>query len=264
MLSPASWLDRAKALPPNGRARVDHDCGGGRTLTIRNDDQGLHAYCFRCNDRGWEPPPALSLAERLAKLAKQKEQDDKISKGTDLPAPQVRVWSEWPEKSRLWLVKAGLTSGDLPRLGAYYHPPSDRVVLPVLSPSGGVLFWQARATDGRVPKYMAPDIPKDSFVPIYGKAKDVTLTEDLLSAYKVGTVAEGWSMMGTSLSRLALSLLVSRGCKVNVWLDPDPAGNKGATKTLAMLRAAGVEARKIVSTKDPKLHSRAEIKELLL
>lgn len=173
------------------------------------------------------------------------------------------MWAEWPEQSRLWLVKSGLTSGDLPRLGAYYHPPSERVVLPVLGPSGHTVFWQARATDKRLPKYLAPPIDKAHTVPMYGSASEVTLTEDILSAYKVGLVGEGWSMMGTSLSKPSLSLLIARQCKVNVWLDPDAAGNKGATKTLAMLRASGVVARKIISRADPKLLSRAEIKELL-
>ena len=67
---------------------------------------------------------------------------------------------------------------------------ADRVVLPVLSPSGGVLFWQARAVDKRQPKYLAPPIDKATVIAAYGCADTVTLTEDLLSAYKVGKVGE--------------------------------------------------------------------------
>ena len=263
LLSLNSWLPLAQSLSLGQSARVNHDCGGGRTLTIKHNEDGLGAFCFRCNDRGWQPPPPVSLAERLAKLAKQSEVDNKVSSSCTLPEPRVTQWSEWPEQSRLWLVKAGLTSADLPRLGAYYHPPSERVVLPVYGATGGIAFWQARATDKRLPKYLAPPLDKSAVVPMYGSASEVTLTEDILSAYKVGLVGEGWSMLGTSLSRYTLSLLIARQCKVNVWLDPDPAGNKGATKTLAMLRASGVTARKIISRADPKLLSRSEIKELL-
>lgn len=263
-LSPASWVHLADAVPMGGRARVDHDCGPGRTLTIKRDTGGLSAFCFRCNDKGWVPPEPEPLAIRLERLKRASEADSVAAQGVALPAPQVRVWAGWPPACRLWLLKAGLSSADLPRLGAYYHPPTDRVVLPVLDPSGGVLFWQARAVDKRLPKYLAPPVDKASVVARYGEAKEVTLTEDLLSAYKVGTVGEGWSLLGTSINSKMLSSLLSRGCRVNVWLDPDGPGQRAATKVLAKLRSVGIEARNIVSAVDPKLVHRQDIKELLL
>lgn len=263
MLSPASWLDKAKALPQGGRSRTDHDCGPGRTLTVRHDEQGYHAFCFRCNLPGWAPPEPVPLAVRLERIRNSQIADAKTAASVGLPEPRVNAWAEWPDTARLWLLKAGLSSADLPRLGAYYHPPSDRVVLPVLARSGRVLFWQARAVDGRLPKYLAPDTPKDSFVAQYGSAREVTLTEDLLSAYKVGRSGEGWSLMGTSISRHCLHLLSLRGCRVNVWLDPDAAGIKAARKVLAAVRSIGLEARQITSAKDPKLIHQQEIKELL-
>lgn len=263
MLSPASWVDNAKEVALGGRLRCDHDCGPGRTLTIRHDEQGLHAFCFRCNDRGWQPPEPVPLAIRLERIRKMQEAESKFSQSVELPAPQVRAWAEWPAPCRLWLLKAGLSSHDLPRLGAYYHPPTDRVVLPVLARSGGVLFWQARAVDKRLPKYMAPPVDKTGIVPMYGKAEVVTLTEDLLSAYKVGKVGEGWSLLGTSLSNAALALLIARGCRVNVWLDPDPPGQRAARKVLAKLRSVGIECQNIVSQVDPKLVHRVDIQEYL-
>ena len=263
MLIPASWLPIAKELALGQRLRTDHDCGPGRTLTVSHDERGLHAFCFRCNESGWSPPAPVPLGVRLERIRKAQEADNKAAQGVGLPSPQIRAWRDWPEACRLWLLKAGLASHDLPKLGAYYHPPSDRVVLPVLGPSGRVLFWQARAVDSRQPKYLAPPVDKRGITPMYGKADAVTLTEDLLSAYKVGTVAEGWSLLGTALSKRTLGLLVARGCKVNVWLDPDSAGQKAATKVLATLRGAGLEARNIISKVDPKLVHRAEIKDLL-
>lgn len=263
MLNKLSWLQLAKGLPANSRARVDHACGPGRTLLVSSNAQGYRAHCFRCNDHGWEAPDPEPLAVRLARLNKQREQDDRIGAAVALPKPQVRDWAKWPEACRLWLLKAGLCSADLPGLVAYYHPPSDRVVVPVLGPSGGVLFWQARAVDGRQPKYIAPPIDKTAVVPRYGSAATVTLTEDLLSAYKVGKVGEGWCLLGTSLSNHTLAQLVSRGCEVNVWLDPDGPGQRAATKVLAKLRAAGVRCRNIVSTKDPKLVHLSDMKGIL-
>ena len=263
MLNPASWVHKYQGTA-FGRLRTDHDCGSGRTLTIRRDEKGLHAFCFRCNDSGWQAPAPEPLAVRLERLSEARKQDDHISASVSLPAPCVRVWEEWPLACQLWLLKAGLSRADLPRLGAYYHPPTNRVVLPVLSPSGGTLFWQARAVDGRQPKYMAPMVDKASVIPMYGTAQDVTLTEDLLSAYKVGSVAEGWSLLGTSISPHTLTALIQRNCRVNVWLDPDPPGRRAAKKVLAALRGAGLEARDIRSSVDPKLVHRHMIKEYLL
>jgi len=263
MLAPASWLPFAEGLPLGGRSRENHDCGGGYTLAVRRDERGLHAHCFRCNDSGWQAPQPEPLADRLKRLSKQRDEDAKAGASVALPTPAVRVWAEWPERCRLWLLKAGLCAADLPRLWAYYHPPSDRVVLPVLGPSGAVLFWQARATDGRQPKYLAPPVDKHSVLARYGSAASVTLTEDLLSAYKVGLVAEGWSMLGTSLNNNTLAAIIQRGCPVNVWLDPDAAGQRGAVKVLAKLRAAGVPCRNIISKVDPKLVHLSQIKELI-
>lgn len=263
MLSPGSWLPQSEGMGLGDKRRVDHDCGGGRTLTIRCDDTGKHAFCFRCNDRGWKPPAPEPLEVRLARLSKLHSAEAAMARMVALPTPAVQVWDEWPPACRLWLLKAGLSRADLPRLGAYYHPPSDRVVLPVLARSGGVLFWQARAVDKRQPKYMAPDVDKSGVIPMYGSSDVVTLTEDLLSAYKVGTVGEGWSLLGTSISRATLAALSSRNCKVNVWLDPDGPGQRAAKKVLAAVRSVGLEARNIVSDRDPKLVHRQQIKELL-
>lgn len=262
MLSPASWVRHAEQLAAGGRIRTDHDCGPGRTLTVRRDHRGWSAYCFRCNDSGWLPPAPEPLEVRLKRLANRQVADDKIGASVALPDGLVREWAQWPDPCKLWLLKAGLCSADLPALGAGYHPPTDRVVLTVLDPFTGLpLFWQARAVDKRQPKYLAPPVDKTRIIPIYGKADRITLTEDLLSAYKVGLVAEGWCLMGTSLNDFTCAAIVSRGCEVNVWLDPDPPGQRAATKILAKLRSLGVVCRNVVSEKDPKLLHRAQIKE---
>ena len=260
-LAAASWLPRALALKLHERRRVDHDCGPGRTLTIRSDEKGLHGWCFRCNDKGWEPPAPVPLAVRVARLQEARVADQKIERFVDLPWPRVS-WSDWPDAARLWLLKAGLSGADSGELGAYYHPPTERVVLPVLE-GGKAVFWQARSLTPHRPKYMAPMVDKKSIVPRYGQADAITLTEDILSAYKVGTVAEGWALMGTSINDGCLAAIIATGKPVNVWLDPDAAGIRAAKKVLAALRGAGVNARNIISQKDPKLMHRAQIKELL-
>jgi hypothetical protein len=257
-----SWWGKAKDLDLGRSQRVAHDCGQGTTMIVSRDAKGFHAYCFRCNDKDWVAPLPEPLAVRLTRLAAGAQADTAILSSA-LPTPTV-PWSEWPAAARLWLLKAGLGGHDAGRLGAYYHPPSSRVVLPVLDPrTGASQFWQARSVDGRVPKYLNPGVGKARAVPQYGKAKAITLTEDILSAYKVGKVAEGWCLLGTRISNHCLTLLIERDCPVNVWLDPDGAGIKGAKHTEAALRASGIKYRRIESTSDPKLMHLADIRALL-
>jgi DNA primase len=260
-----SWIREAKDLPLGGRKRIAHLCGGGNTLLVSHSTEGLRAWCFRCGE-GWSaPPPAIDLAERLARLSKSAAADNLVASSLELPSPMVRRWADWPADCRLWLLKAGLCSADLPKLGAYYHPDSDRVVLPVFNDQGTPTFWTARAVaKNRMPKYLSSPVDKATVLYKRGSCSAVTLTEDILSAYKVGeSGGEGWAMLGTSISRHTISSLLSKGCAVNVWLDPDHAGIKATAKVIKTLRSVGITCRRIDSLHDPKLIHQQDIKELL-
>lgn len=265
MLSLDSWWPQAKELRLGESRRVSHDCGPGITLKVSRDSQGYRAHCFRCSDSGRQGPPHEALEARLARL-KTLGDADVVTSAANLPEPAVRVWGSWPENARLWFLKAGLSAHDMGMMRAYYHPPTQRVVLPCFRGLAGhseIVFWQARALDARQPKYLAPAVNKAMLIPRWGSALEVTLTEDLLSAYKVGKVAEAWCLLGTSMPKFMLSALLERRCKVNVWLDPDLAGRRASRKVMLQLRGVGIEARNIVSDRDPKLVHYQQIKELL-
>ena len=261
MLDPASWLPQAQALGIGQRRYGEHECGGGRKLLLSRDTEGFSAWCFRCSDRGWAPAPKPSLAERLA-AAKQLADADLRASSVELPEPCVHDPREWPLLARVWLYKAGLGAPEIARLGAYYHPDTDRVVLPVLE-AGEVVFWQARSVTGRLPKYLSPPVGKDTLLPRYGSSTTITLTEDLLSAFKVGLVAEAWSLMGTHANPRLLAALLERKAPVAIWLDPDAAGRHAAKKVHSTLTAYGIAARIVRSERDPKLHTLDQIKEYL-
>jgi len=268
VLNRESWFPQAEGLDVGQKRRVKHDCGSDRIMLVSRDDTGYRAWCFRCNDGGSALPPQESLADKLARMARQREADSTILR-PELPEPRVYGLDEWPAPHKLWLYKAGLGRDKIGELGAYYHPPSNRVVLPVLE-GGEPVFWLARSVDGRQPKYLAPSADRTKIVPRFGRAEAVTLTEDILSAFKVGQVAEGWALMGTRVGNHLLSLLLRRRARVNVWLDNDlpplhpvNRGQIAAGKVCKQLRAAGLEVRNIISPRDPKLMHRAEIEELL-
>jgi hypothetical protein len=136
-------------------------------------------------------------------------------------------------------------------------------VLPVLE-AGVPVFYQARAYQkGRNPKYLGPTPRPPKLLARWGTAAVPTLTEDILSAMKIGEVAEGWAVLGTRVSDHMIAMLLRRGTAVNLWLDPDAAGRKGAAIISKQLRAYGLQVRDILSQRDPKLHTRDEIKEYL-
>lgn len=264
MLRLESWWPAAEDLEVGQRKRVDHDCGDGHTLLVSRVPGGYRAFCFRCNEAGYKAPPAETLAEKLRRHAAEREADATAASGAGVTLPQPAVYdlSEWPEAAKLWLYKAGLGAFEIGRLGAYYHPPSARVVLPVLEASA-VVFWQARALDGRQPKYLAPQVDRTRIVARFGLARRITLTEDILSAFKVGLEGEGWALMGTNLNDYTLARLLQRALPVNVWLDPDGPGQKAAKRIIKRLQSVGLEVHNIESPRDPKLMTRQEIKELV-
>jgi DNA primase len=158
----------------------------------------------------------------------------------------------------VWLWKAGFPEREILTRGIYFHAPSDRVVIPY--PEQG--FWIARAYQkGRAPKYLAPTPKPRDLCVRFGAGDVLVLTEDILSAMKVSRVTEAWALMGTRVSDYQITRILESSRKVLTWLDPDPPGQVGATKIRAQLRAFGVPVRNVVSTRDPKLHSAAEIKE---
>ena len=265
MLSPQSWLHLAEGLDIGRKRRHDHDCGPGKTLIVSRDDRGYSAYCWRCGEPGFAPGPQESLADKLARLARLRAGDEACASIRGQPEPAVYDVDSWPANARLWFFKAGLSRSDIGTLGAYYHEPSSRVVLPVGGGTGSdaPAFWQARALDGRYPKYLSQPFRPPSLIARWGSAPSPTLSEDILSAYKVGLVGEGWAVMGTSIPSAYIAELLRRGCVVNLWLDPDPAGRRAAAKYRKQLQAYGLRVRDILSTLDPKRHTREEIKEYL-
>lgn len=267
-LNPDSWKQHTLNLEPGRSLRTNHECGEGNVLLVKNEGNKFSAFCFRCNEPGTIKGPEETIAQKLARVEALRSVDTVFQRQAELPEPRTTKVADWPPLARLWFYKAGLSSADIGRLGAYYHAPTRRVVLPVMR-EARCLFWQARALEnGQFPKYMAPDT--DKAYPKWGSADAVTLTEDILSAYKVGLVGEGWSMLGTSLPDALLSELMRRRCPVNVWLDNDlppvhpvNRGQIAAEKVGKKLRAVGLTVRNIVSPRDPKLIQLAEIEDYI-
>lgn len=218
------------------------------------------------------PPPHMSLAEKLARSKMLRERDKEFRDSVALPLPAVWQPEDWPLHARVWLYKAGLSDADIVERGVYYHAYMDRVVLPVLNEADDtVVYWQARGFDEHTPKYINPRVDRGRIV-YYGGSKvqqggTVVLTEDILSAIKVGKVAPAWSLLGTDLKDEVLAQLLTRDLSVIVWLDNDSGpvnpGQDAARAIIHRLKVFGIPYANIVSRADPKLLRLGEIEEHL-
>jgi len=193
---------------------------------------------------------------------KAKAQADAAVQGSLRP-PQPANFdpATWPLEARVWLYKAGLHNDKIKSLGFYHHEPTGRVVLPIIE-NNRLLYWQARGFDPKAAKYINPPVPEKPAFRI-GNGPVLVLTEDILSAVRVGGVTEAWCLMGTSITDKVLSAIIATRKRVLVWLDPDGAGVKGRRKFVPRLRAYGVDATAITSDKDPKYYSKEEIAHIL-
>lgn len=273
MLPPSDWLAKAQELDEGRSARVGHACGPGRVLSIRHEAHRWSAYCFRCGEPGIVDKPTETLGEWLARRKSEREADEALASSVTLPVPTNFDIDSWPEEARVWLYKAALGRPEIKRVGAYFHEPSGRVVLPVLD-GERVAYWQGRAMgwkpDDPRPKYVNPNVDRSRLVAKYGTGRVLVLTEDILSAFRVGKHTEAWSLLGTKLPEPVAVQIVSRGGPVLVWLDPDwqyPAGKRpgviAARAIVKQLTGYGVNARYVLSRADPKLLSDREIRRFL-
>ncbi|OZI20075.1 hypothetical protein CAL26_21205 [Bordetella genomosp. 9] len=266
MLDKREWLAACQALPEGRSTRVNHSCGDGKTLRLSHEATRWRAWCFRCDEAGVEDKPVESFADRLARLKREESVDSALETVTHLPGPPEFDVSAWPAAAKVWLFKAGVGLPEIEELGAYWHEPSGRLVLPLFDPDGNLIYWQARdVTWTRAsarPKYINPKVDKQYLVAKYGRGDPLVLTEDVLSAFRVGQSTEAWSLMGTSLSD-GVAATIETHRPVCVWLDPDRPGLRAAREITKQLLSLGIDARRIRSRADPKLLSNREIRHHL-
>lgn len=240
-------------------------CGEGKTLLLSHHADKWTAFCFRCDEAGIEDKPTESWQERLSRLTREREVDSALERNVDPPGPPCFDVQSWPVAARVWLYKAGCGLPEISELGAYWHKASSRLVLPIFD-GENLIYWQARDVNwsrkSKRSKYLNPSVDKQYLVAKYGRGNPLVLTEDVLSAYRVGQSTEAWSLLGTNLTdHVANQIPTSR--QVLVWLDPDPAGIRAARIITKQLTSIGIDARRVDSRADPKCLSKREISHVL-
>lgn len=268
MLDRHSWEQHTTQLPVIGQSgRFDHDCGDGRVLKVAHAANGYTAWCFRCGEAGFIPHPAPSLSERLAALERSRNAEVRASSSVALPEPGLyNPQVGWPLIARVWLYKAGLSNDDIIRLGAYWHEPTQRVILPVYN-NGELVYWQGRDPawkrgSPRI-KYINPPVDKTKLCAKYGSGPVIVLAEDILSAFRVSRVTEAWALLGTALAPGVLADLLQQARPVVTMFDPDAGGQKATTNITKRLRTLGVSVHEARVPRDPKYLTTQELTQCL-
>lgn len=286
------WLQEAKKLPFGGKSKIQC-CGSTPSMIVNHTHKGYTGWCFRCSpDEGskFHPHGELSIKQILERREATRElQTSPVILPRDFT-------TEIPDTGRVWLLKSGISQQLSSFYGIGYSKYYNRVILPVLK-NGDLDAFVARAVDGEKPKYIArtrnPEnalfisnpavqFPTDAVQGVRSEY-DIVLTEDILSAIRVGRFVASAAVLGTSLSDACIGR-IERGraanrqntdvslawwepqethLRVAVWMDPDAAGKRAADKIIKKLELSGRSSVNIRTDKDPKYLSDREILKTL-
>lgn len=264
MYGETDWRTLGEELPLNRKVRAAHGCAGDKSLIVSRNLQGISAYCFRCGNVGFQPTGTLSLSA----LRKEFEESNALARQPQSMELPNDLTQDFPPEASAWLRDGGVWAGVSSDRHIAYSPSLRRVVLVCRDKSGAVIYWQARAIyPGQSPKYANPSTAKEELLVYPREPTDalrggsVCITEDYLSAYRVGQLVPCCTALGTKLSdQQARQLARDAGCgSIYIWLDPDRAGETGSTAMRRKLLLLSDSVQIIKSAADPKQLSRREI-----
>ena len=229
-------------------------------MLVSHNDTGYSAYCFRCGPVGFDPHGYQSIAE-IARL-KELNAEASVPQTKELPNDYTL---EIPADKFTWLAKGGISVASARNNLIGWSDRLGRIVMPVYDRDGILIYWQARAVSpGQSPKYTNPPVSKASILYTAGDSGDkkrVIVTEDILSAIRVGAHCPTACILGTKVSDSQAAQLAAYA-RVSFWLDPDEAGLRGSAagkRTLSLVTTSDI----ISSDADPKCLSERKIREIL-
>lgn len=255
-VNPQEYLQTIKHMQTGQNWKVPHlGCTESKALSITMDVDGYLFHCFKCNANGFLPHEDTSFRDRKRREAeKSAYQEERQRAGFDLPADFTH---DIPAVGLAWLGKGGWGSDLIFKHGVGWSETLGRVVVAV-KPLGYI----ARAVhDDQAPKYLSktPRLSWWQSEPILDR---VCLTEDYLSAGRVGQLYPAMAMLGTDGYNLEV---ITRCKQVLIWTDNDQGGEKARRQLHGILDwIPSVQVLDVQSSRDPKYYTNNEIKAKLL
>lgn len=222
-----------------------HIQGRNKTYAVYSDG---HTHCFWCK-RG-------NRAKYQGPQVQSTDQSEEIRLPYDF---QKNI----PLEAERWLHLYGLETGHFP-MG--WSERKKRLIFPYYK-DDKLLGWQGRYF-GDLPTepkwYNSPKLNEIDYE-LENSGCDrssVVIVEDIVSAHRVANFSNCVPMFGTNLTGWRLKRLKDKGYKlVTFWLDNDAAPISANSYGLALVM--GLNARMIITDKDPKEYSDIDIKTFL-
>lgn len=263
-------------LEEEEQVQFNHEnCDAGRDtkkrLFVRKRDGGLVAYCHHCG-LGGGSKGQRSYIKRGENLVVQRATLDLPRDITSAPEQCHVLHNAWLNKYRIE-----------PSVAAWYKigwsEQNGRTILPIYD-GDKLIAYQRRhiLPHDRGPKYLTtrlaygkhPAFKALTWASNSGFPGVLVLTEDILSAIKVSSVAAGWALLGTYLTPSVKDDIILAGFHtVLVWLDDDNPAVQQAQRRIRRMLSPYVRVFNITKKDhgspiaDPKTFSTTEISRVL-
>lgn len=269
MLSPSEFLDDAPDTI-GAQVHVNHKgCSAGddtkkRLYIKRTSDGTVLAYCHHCGLSG----VSRSKYRHIHSYRTTTYPHSGVStSGLRMPVDADRDTTKWPREALAWLIKYGILVKEISDYGIAYSPRYNRVCFPLYM-DGVYIGWQGRAVNDVVnpPKYLTFVDSKNPTgnVAVFRQASRtsrVVIVEDCVSAIKVNRTYDSIALLGSHVSDDTVIWIADRYPEVCIWLDNDkPEVLREQTRLNRLFSVLG-KSKLVLTNRDPKCYSDAEIKK---
>lgn len=243
----------------NEEVRYNHEeCGDERgRLYVRFTGHGWLVNCFNCSLSLFKPLKPGQKGEAYVKMVKKSKENADVEVQADqeefnLPKDYTRTL---PDSARQWLESYGITEEEQDGYSIGYSGWLHRLLLPIYR-EDFLIGYQGRyfGDQKKAPKYLTwKRKDEELYFKVNRQKNQVVVTEDILSAIKVGRQVSTLALLGSpERAGKGLILNLKPYHLVTIWLDQDKL--KAALKLAAQIRLYGKKVKVVWTDKDPKAY----------
>ena len=221
-------------------------CGSKDNLGVWSDG---HKWCFGC---GYYKPAVGTLSTYFPSSTPT---DTGIHTSLHRLTTNLGFLStNRPSTATSWLKSYGLTNEEITNLGILWDESKGLLIFPMYE-GEELIGYVGRQFLGKGPKYVVQG-EKQRFKPVYGSGDTLVLTEDLISAVKVGRVTVAMPLFGIHVREVPAGY-----SKYKLWLDKDK--QISSVQQCRKWRQYGYDIESIITDLDPKEYNEQQIREYL-
>lgn len=249
-MATSDQVDRREPCP---RCRAGGADRSGDNLVVYKDG---HKHCYSCGRHEF-----ADTWVQIQQLVEDRVTYTDVPDELDFPNDYMPLGASLYSKGALtWLRSYGITDSEIQKWRIGWSAERMQLIFPVWDVSGRLLMYQARNFNGG-PKYLTKGEKRDIMHLVGNSASGtVIITEDLVSAIKVGREYQAMPIWGAEVGLGLLKKLAERFDNLGVWLD----SNKIRDAVKIALRASQYMPSFVVSSlMDPKDYSVDMIRKLV-